>query len=88
GGRLVIVDFAPHAMEFLRETFAHERLGFAGALVEQWLAEAGLLTAPTQNLAPAEPGNEDKLTVTVWTASRPAGAEAPAADAKRNRVEV
>ena len=30
GGRLLIVDFAPHELEFLREQFAHERLGFAG----------------------------------------------------------
>ena len=29
GGRLLIVDFAPHELEFLREQFAHERLGFA-----------------------------------------------------------
>ena len=27
GGRLLIVDFAPHELEFLREQFAHERLG-------------------------------------------------------------
>ena len=31
GGRLLIVDFAPHELEFLREQYAHERLGFAGA---------------------------------------------------------
>ena len=29
GGRLLIVDFAPHDLEFLREDFAHDRLGFA-----------------------------------------------------------
>ena len=34
GGRLLIVDFAPHELEFLREQFAHERLGFAGAHVQ------------------------------------------------------
>ena len=27
GGRLLIVDFAPHELEFLREQYAHERLG-------------------------------------------------------------
>ena len=27
GGRLLIVDFAPHELEFLRDEFAHERLG-------------------------------------------------------------
>ncbi len=29
GGRLLVVDFAPHEQEFLREQFAHRRLGFA-----------------------------------------------------------
>ena len=33
GGRLLIVDFAPHELEFLRDAYAHERLGFAGALI-------------------------------------------------------
>ena len=42
GGRLLIVDFAPHDLEFLREEFAHERLGFPDAQVRQWLADAGL----------------------------------------------
>ena len=42
GGRLLIVDFAPHELEFLREQYAHERLGFAGPQVGQWLGECGL----------------------------------------------
>ena len=29
GGRLLVVDFAPHDLEFLREDHAHRRLGFA-----------------------------------------------------------
>ena len=33
GGRLLIVDFAPHELEFLRDQFAHERLGFSDAQV-------------------------------------------------------
>ncbi|MGE3711924.1 MAG: ArsR/SmtB family transcription factor, partial [Hyphomicrobiaceae bacterium] len=37
GGRLVVVDFAPHDLEFLRETSAHQRLGFARSEVQQWL---------------------------------------------------
>ena len=28
GGRLIVVDFAPHEMEFLRTEHAHRRLGF------------------------------------------------------------
>ena len=42
GGRLMIVDFAPHELEFLRETQAHERLGFADATITQWLADRRL----------------------------------------------
>lgn len=71
GGRLIIVDFAPHAMDFLRETFAHERLGFASSQMEQWLAEAGLDLADERDLVPATRGEEGKLTVSVWTAVRP-----------------
>ena len=51
GGRLLIVDFAPHELEFLREQFAHERLGFAGPQVEQWLADAGLQIVERRDLA-------------------------------------
>ena len=42
GGRLLVVDFAPHEQEFLREQFAHRRLGFAPDTVTQWMAASGL----------------------------------------------
>src|SRR5262249_27952858 len=42
GGRLLVVDFAPHDLEFLREEHAHRRLGFAAETVTQWLEAAGL----------------------------------------------
>src|SRR5581483_6043069 len=42
GGRLVIADFAPHALEFLRTDYAHRRLGFSDAEVEGWFRAAGL----------------------------------------------
>src|SRR6201982_532968 len=41
-GRLLVVDFAPHDLEFLREEHAHRRLGFASETVTQWLETAGL----------------------------------------------
>ena len=44
GGRLLIVDFAPHELEFLREQFAHERLGLRrrpGAPVARRLRSGG-----------------------------------------------
>ena len=42
GGRLLVVDFAPHEQEFLREQFAHRRLGFAPETVTQWITASGL----------------------------------------------
>ena len=67
GGRLLIVDFAPHELEFLRERHAHRRLGFghdadaaAGSRRPGWQVERGAIS-PAQ----AEPA---KLTVTLWLA--------------------
>jgi ArsR family transcriptional regulator len=42
GGKLIIVDFAPHGHEFLREQHQHRRLGFSDAEIRRWLADAGL----------------------------------------------
>src|SRR5919205_390806 len=33
GGRLLVIDFAPHGLEFLREKEGHRRLGFAPSQV-------------------------------------------------------
>jgi ArsR family transcriptional regulator len=88
GGCLVIADFAPHKMEFLREDFAHQRLGFASEQVGQWLAEAGLAEVAARDLAAAEPGDGGKLTVTVWTA-RKSGSRPPEPAARsRHKEEV
>jgi ArsR family transcriptional regulator len=78
GGRLLIVDFAPHDLEFLREEFAHERLGFGRAQLGQWLGECGLEVLESRQLPP--PGDADgQLTVSLWLAGRPGGAEAATA---------
>ncbi|MFC5069301.1 ArsR/SmtB family transcription factor [Flaviflagellibacter deserti] len=70
GGRLLIVDFAPHELEFLRDQHAHRRLGFAPDQVENWLRQAGL--EPVQHHDLAAPGGEpDKLTVSIWLARDP-----------------
>jgi SAM-dependent methyltransferase len=64
GGSLVIVDFAPHALEFLRDDHAHRRLGFADDDIATWCRAAGL--EPNQpRLLPGDP-----LTVAIWTARR------------------
>jgi len=72
GGRLLIVDFAPHDLEFLRSEFAHERLGFARAQVAQWLGEAGLQLTHQQDLPPPADAGGDQLTVSLWLGEAPA----------------
>jgi len=65
GGRLLVVDFAPHDLEFLREEHAHRRLGFASETVTQWMGAAGLDVALHRSLPP-EPGSEGKIAVSLW----------------------
>jgi DNA-binding transcriptional ArsR family regulator/precorrin-6B methylase 2 len=65
GGRLLVVDLAPHGLEFLRESQAHRRLGFAREQVAGWLEEAGLDCTLTRDLASPRKG-DDQLTVTLW----------------------
>ncbi len=65
GGRILIVDFAPHGLEFLREAHAHRRLGFAHEQMRAWLAEAGLDCEREVDLAPPE-ADAERLTVSLW----------------------
>ncbi|MFA4894445.1 ArsR/SmtB family transcription factor [Brevundimonas sp.] len=75
GGRLLIVDFAPHQLEHLREEHQHRRLGFSDPEMRRWLSGAGLKpSAPI-----ALPPDTDGLTVSIWTAERPAAAKAKVA---------
>ena len=67
GGRLLVVDFALHEQEFLREQFAHRRLGFAPDTVMQWITASGLDPVMHTSLAP-EPGSEGKIAVSLWLA--------------------
>lgn len=65
GGRLVIVDFAPHDHEYLRQAHQHRRLGFSDQEIARWCADGGL----DQMSARALPPNEaDGLTVMIWSA--------------------
>jgi ubiquinone/menaquinone biosynthesis C-methylase UbiE/DNA-binding transcriptional ArsR family regulator len=67
GGQLLVVDFAPHEQEFLREQFAHRRLGFAPETVTQWMSASGLAPVMHRSLAP-EPGSDGKIAVSLWLA--------------------
>ncbi len=60
GGRLLLVDFAPHREESLREEHAHRRLGFSTDDIEHWSAAAGLRTREAARLLGSP------LTVVIW----------------------
>src|SRR4029077_3082452 len=69
-GRLLVVDFAPHDLEFLRDDHAHRRLGFAPETVTQWMKAAGLDVMLQRSLAP-EPASEGKIAVSLWLGRDP-----------------
>ncbi len=65
GGRLIIVDFAAHAEDYLRRDFNHRRLGFSDGEIERYFAQAGV-AAPedTRQLV------GDPLTIKIWQAKK------------------
>lgn len=64
GGRLLIVDFAPHEREELRARAAHTRLGFSDEQMLGWFDAAGLAPVQIDTLEGSE------LTVKLWLARR------------------
>lgn len=68
GGSLILVDFAPHDLEMLRERHAHRRLGFSDQQVRDWFRRAGLEADAVVHL-PGKP-----LTVSLWRGRRAARA--------------
>ena len=60
-----MVDFAPHALEFLREQHAHRRLGFEHEQVVHWMAEAGIQPIEHRTL-PTPEYSGDTLNVSLW----------------------
>lgn len=75
GGRILIADFAPHTLEFLRDEMAHRRLGFTDSEVEGWFKAAGLTSIAAEAIAPgrgAAHAGEGKLTVKIWVAVKAA----------------
>ena len=63
----MIVDFAPHQLEFLREEHAHRRLGFADADIAEWCAAAGVENLKITTLAAKK---KDALNVKVWAGDK------------------
>ena len=72
-GTLVVVDFAAHDREELRERDAHIRLGFDDEVMGGWFAAAGLELDRVQHLKGGE------LTVTLWRGVKAAAPQRRAA---------
>ncbi|WP_416355281.1 ArsR/SmtB family transcription factor [Aureimonas phyllosphaerae] len=81
GGRLAVVDFAPHALEFLRAEHAHLRLGFSEAALRHWMHRAGLVVETLKTLPPHD-DEAGRLTVTVIVGRRPTETSNELADAE------
>lgn len=78
GGRLLIVDFAPHDLDFLREDQGHRRLGIREDDMSEWANAAGLEVQPPHRFEP--PASLDQgLSVLIWAATRPANLQEVAA---------
>ncbi len=75
GGKLLIADFAPHDLEFLRTEFAHRRLGFSDKEVQGWFSTAGLRARTSEAIV----SGTEKLTVKLWLAEASAKSRAEAA---------
>lgn len=69
-GRLLVVDFAPHQLEFLREHHAHLRPGFAFETVAQWMQAAHLDLIRHETLPP-DPQSEGTIAVSLWLGRDP-----------------
>ena len=65
GGRLVVVEFAPHSLEHLRTDHAHRHLGVSEADLARWGEKAGLAVKSSKTFrAPDDKG----VSVMVWAA--------------------
>lgn len=64
GGRLIVVDFAPHHEEHLRHEHRHYRLGFADEEIDGLFRDNHLESGPVTTL------NGDPLTVKIWQGTK------------------
>ncbi|MEO6014960.1 MAG: metalloregulator ArsR/SmtB family transcription factor [Devosia sp.] len=64
GGEILVVDFAPHELEFLRSEHAHRRLGLSEGQMIGWARSAGLAVADLVKFPPIN--SAEGLTVCLW----------------------
>ncbi len=78
GGRVIIVDFAPHDLEFLRTDYGHRRLGIREDAMREWSATTRLDISEVRSFSPPT----DKpagLGVRIWTLEKQASRKEAAA---------
>jgi ubiquinone/menaquinone biosynthesis C-methylase UbiE/DNA-binding MarR family transcriptional regulator len=68
GGKILIVDFAPHDFEELRDQHAHRRLGISSEHMTSWMARSGLGLIRHDVLPPPYVNARMGLTVSLWLA--------------------
>ncbi len=65
-GQIIIVDFLPHDLEFLREIHAHRRLGISDKSIMQWAQKNDLTLSSQEKLSSQTPGDSRMLSVGLW----------------------
>lgn len=70
GGKLIVVDFAPHGHEFMREAFGHRRLGIREDYMRNWTTRSGLDLEQVMRFEPPQ-DLERGLAVLIWCARKP-----------------
>lgn len=63
-GEILVVDFAPHNLEFLRSEHAHRRLGLSSAQMASWAKQCQLEVLEMKEFP--NPEVENGLTVCLW----------------------
>ncbi len=79
GGRLLVIDFAPHKLEILHNEYAHRRLGFETREIKTWCTEAGLKKVQMQEFEAAGQVDGVPLSIRLWKAQKPRAAMEQAA---------
>ncbi len=70
GGMLIIADFAPHHLEYLREEHAHRRLGFSENEIVNLLQEAKIETRKPELLKNENQSKNAGLSVYIWSGQK------------------
>ncbi|WP_018149298.1 ArsR/SmtB family transcription factor [Henriciella marina] len=69
GGKLIIVDFAQHNHEFMREAFGHRRLGIREDNMTYWADQAGLYLDDVMRFEPPKDLDQG-IAVLIWSARK------------------